>query len=215
GFRYSLSPIDTGYSPPTIVSSATGLRMAIPAWLKALQWMKENLPSDAVVACWWDYGYWVTIIGNKTSIIDNATLNSTQIGEIGYAFMSNETTAYKIFKSFGATHVLVFVTHISYGGTGRLLGFGDEGKWLWMLRIARQVGYNLNESDFISSTGSPTDRFWTDTTLGQLIPYKPVKTGGQTSYTYQPSNLKHFRLLYQSDPPYTSLAYVYIYEIVD
>ena len=215
GLRYTLSPIDTGYTPPTIVSAATGFRMSIPAWLKALDWMKENLPRDAVIACWWDYGYWVTIVGNKTSIIDNATLNSTQVGEIGYAFMSNETTAYKIFRRLGATHVLIFVTHVSYGGGGRLLGYGDEGKWIWMLRIARQTGHNLSESDFLTSAGTPSDKFWTETTLGQLIPFKPVKRGEQVNYVYQPPTLRHFRLVYESDPPYSSLAYVYIYEIVD
>jgi len=215
GLQYAPSPIDTAYSPPTVVSAATGFRMSIPAWLKALEWMRENLPGDAVVACWWDYGYWVTVIGNKTSIVDNATLNSTQIGEIGYAFMSDEATAYRVFKRLGATHVAIFVTHISYGGVGRLLGYGDEGKWIWMLRIARQIGYDLNESDYLTSAGAPSDKFWTETTLGRMIPFKPVSQGGQVSYVYQPPDLRHFRLIYESDPPYSSLAYVYIYEIVD
>jgi len=216
GLRYSISPIDVGYTPPTIVSSATPIRMSIPSWLKTLEWMRNNLPEDAVIACWWDYGYWVTIVGNRTSIVDNATLNSTQIGEIGYAFMSNETVAYKIFKKLGATHVLVFVTHYTYGQQGRLLGYGDEGKWIWMLRIAKQEGHDLEESEYLTEQGAATDKFWTETTLGQLIPYKPVKAGmGQVNYVYQPSTLRHFRMIYQSDPPYTSLAYVYIYELVD
>ena len=215
GIRYTLSGIDAAYNPQTVVSSSIGVRSEVPSWLKALNWMRENLPADAVVACWWDYGYWVTILGNKTSIVDNATLNSTQIGEIGYAFMSDEETAYKIFRRLGATHVLIFVTHWPYGQGGRLLGYGDEGKWIWMLRIAVQEGHKLNESEYLSSQGTPTDKFWSETTLGQLIPFKPVRSGGQINHVYQPSQLKHFRLVYESDPPYTSLAYVYIYEIVD
>lgn len=215
GVRYSLSAIDIGYTPPTIVSSATPFRMAIPTWLKTLEWMRTNLPEDAVVACWWDYGYWVTILGNRTSIADNATLNSTQIGEIGYAFMSNETIAYRTFKKLGATHVLIFVTHIVYGQEARLLGYGDEGKWIWMLRIANQEGHKFNEGEYLTEQGTPTDKFWKETTLAQLIPYKPTQTAGKTIYIYQPTQLNHFRLIYESDEPYSSIAYVYIYELVD
>lgn len=215
GIRYSLSAIDVGYTPPTIISAATPLRTAIPTWLKTLEWMRNNLPEDAVVACWWDYGYWVTILGNRTSIADNATLNSTQIGEIGYAFMSNETLAYETFKKLGATHVLIFVTHYVYGQEANLLGYGEEGKWIWMLRIARQEGHEFNEEEYLTEQGSPTNKFWSETTLGQLIPYKPTQTTGRTIYVYQPVQLNHFRLVYESDEPYSSIAYVYIYELVD
>ena len=221
GFRYSISAIDSAYTPQTIVSASTPLRMKLDAWLNALEWMRNNLPEDAVVACWWDYGYWVTVLGNRTSIVDNATLNSTQIGEIAYAFMSNETVAYKVFKKLGATHVLVFVTHfVQYqaGGTPimRLWTYGDEVKWIWMLRIANQEGHHFNESEYITERGVPTEKFWYGTTIGQLIPYKPTtRAGGVTSDIYQPPSLKHFRLVYQSSPPYSSYAYVYIYEIID
>jgi len=216
GIRYPLSGIDAAYAPPTIVSSSIGARMEIASWLKALEWMRENLPEDSVVASWWDYGYWITILGNRTSIVDNATLNSTQIGEVGYAFMSPEETAYKVFKTLGATHVLIFVTHYPYGQqAGVLLGYGDEGKWIWMLRIAVQEGHQLNESEYMTPEGSPTDKFWSETTLGQLIPFKPYQISGQTYHIYNPSSLRHFKLVYASDEPYTSYAYVYVYELVD
>jgi dolichyl-diphosphooligosaccharide--protein glycosyltransferase len=216
GIRYPLSGIDAAYAPPTIVSSSLPVRAEIPAWLKALEWVRENLPEDAVVASWWDYGYWITILGNRTSVVDNSTLNSTQIGEVGYAFMSNEETAYRVFRNLGATHVLIFVTHYPYGQqAGVLLGYGEEGKWIWMLRIAVQEGHQLNESEYVTSEGNPTDKFWSETTLGQLIPFKPYQISGQTYYVYNPSSLKHFKLVYSSDEPYTSYAYVYIYELVD
>lgn len=220
GVRFTISAIDAGYTPPTIVSSSVPIKSVVPAWLKALGWMRDNLPPDAVVACWWDYGYWITVLGNRTSIVDNATLNSTQIGEVAYAFMtSNETEAYLTLRKLGATHVLVFVTHAgSPAGAGgqvpRLLGFGEEAKWPWMLRIANQVGYNFNETEYLTEQGEPTDKFW-ETTLGKMIPYKPQPMAmGVTGHVYERPQLRHFRLVYQSDPPYTSLAYVYIYEIV-
>ncbi|RLF98949.1 MAG: hypothetical protein DRN47_04565 [Candidatus Wolframiiraptor sp.] len=130
--------------------------------------------------------------------------------------MSNETVAYKIFKKLGATHVLIFVTHVSYGQEARLLGYGDEGKWIWMLRIAEQEGHEINEEEYLTERGAPTNKFWSETTLGQLIPYKPTQIAtGRTVYAYQLAQLKHFKLVYESDRPYSSFAYVYIYEIVD
>lgn len=220
GVRYSISPIDTAYVPPTIVSSSMPIRSSVPDWLKTLSWMRDNLPPNAVVASWWDYGYWITVVGNHTSIIDNATLNTTQIGEVAYAFMSDEETAYRVFRKLGATHVLIFITHTVYttssGNVPMLLGYGDEAKWVWMLRIANQVGYNFTESDYLDQNGRPTDKFWTETLLGMLIPYKPQQIyTGVTGHIYQPSTLNHFRLVYQSSEPYNSYAYVYIYEIVD
>ncbi|MEM0079091.1 MAG: STT3 domain-containing protein [Nitrososphaerota archaeon] len=219
GARYSISAIDVGYSPPTVVSSSLPVRSSVQDWLRTLSWMRDNLPSDAVVASWWDYGYWITILGNRTSIIDNATLNSTQIGEIAYAFMSDEETAYRIFKKFGATHVLIFITHTvysgQYGNVPTFLGYGDESKWIWMLRIANQIGYNLTETEYRDENYQPKEKFWT-TLLGQLIPYKPQQmTGGVTGYFYSPPTLNHFRLVYESSKPYESIAYIYIYEIVD
>ncbi|MCS7126356.1 MAG: hypothetical protein NZ929_05560 [Aigarchaeota archaeon] len=220
GFRYSISPIDVGYSPPTVVSSSLPIKSSVADWLKTLSWMRDNLPPDAVVASWWDYGYWITILGNHTSLVDNATLNTTHIGEVAYAFMSSEETAYRVFRRLGATHVLIFITHGGYqGATGtipNLLGYGDEAKWVWMLRIAKQVGYNFTESDYLDERGSPTNKFWTDTLLGQLIPYKPQQIyTGVTGHVYQSPNLKHFKLIYESSEPYSSYAYIYIYEIVD
>ncbi|MEZ0248397.1 MAG: STT3 domain-containing protein [Thermoproteus sp.] len=76
-------------SPQQIVVSATaGPSVPSADWLDALMWMATRLPQNASVAEWWDYGYWVSILGHRPSLADNSTINSTQIGTIGLAFMS-------------------------------------------------------------------------------------------------------------------------------
>ncbi len=213
----TISPIDQGYQPATIIASSFPARQVITDWMRALNWMRDNLPKDAVVASWWDYGYWITILGEKITLIDNATLNSTQIGDIAHAFMSDENTAVEIFRRYNVTHVVIYVTHqftTQLGQTyGRLLGFGDEGKWIWMLRIANQTGHPYRESEYIDSNFQPTQKFWS-TLLGQLIPYKPTQTAFGQGHLYNPSTLNYFKLVYQSSQPYQSLAYVYIYEVI-
>ncbi len=223
-----LSPIDQAYVPPTVIQSTLPVAANIPDWINALSWMRDNLPDNAVVAAWWDYGYWITVMGNKTTLADNSTTNSTQIGVLALAFMSPPEKAAQILRQYGVTHVLIFVTHevVSYAGTylPRLLGYGDEGKWVWMLRIANQEAQKLgierfSERDYYDPTKpltvGATDRFWKETLLGQLIPYKPRTESGAVTHYYEEPNVSGFKLIYSSSPPYRSYAYVYIYELTD
>lgn len=216
------SPVDQAYFPVTIFSSSTPIKKLEPAWIKALNWIRENLPEDAIVASWWDYGYWISILGNRTTLIDNGTRNTTQIGEIAYAFMSDEETGYRVFKRYGVTHVVVFVTAQPVGQWVSLLGFGDEGKWPWMLRIANQAGYNFTEGDYLDERGQATDKFWEETLIGKLIPFRPIPAErfggvqGQRVFFYSPPELEKFEMVYfSSTVSEQEIAYVYIYELKD
>jgi dolichyl-diphosphooligosaccharide--protein glycosyltransferase len=128
-----LRGVDSGYSPTTIASSSIPLRARIGDWSEALAWMKQNLPRDTVVASWWDYGYWITVKGEKITLADNGTINSTQIAQIGRMFMSNETQALTILKDYDVDYVTVFTT-IGLAQQGQIL-YGDEVKWRWMAKI--------------------------------------------------------------------------------
>jgi asparagine N-glycosylation enzyme membrane subunit Stt3 len=133
------------YSPVTILAASLPVRpsAAVIEWTETLSWMQYNLPEGAIVCSWWDYGYWITVKGNRTSLADNATFNVTQIGGIGLVFMSNETEAIRILSTqFNGprgppTHILVFTSFNGYNGGDQ--GYGDEGKWRWMARIANQT----------------------------------------------------------------------------
>jgi dolichyl-diphosphooligosaccharide--protein glycosyltransferase len=130
------------YTPITITAGSLSLvpNEPVRAWMDALEWMKSNLSPTTAVCSWWDYGYWLTILGNVTSLCDNATINTTQIGLVGRVYMSNETQAVRILKEqFNGPHgpptyILVFTTFASTGQDYSV--GGDEGKWMWMARIA-------------------------------------------------------------------------------
>jgi dolichyl-diphosphooligosaccharide--protein glycosyltransferase len=134
--------IKQAYVPITVTAGSIPIVPNVPitAWMDALVWMKNNLQATTVICSWWDYGYWLTILGNVTSLADNATINSTQIGLIGRTFLSNEEQAVRILKEqFNGpngppAYILVFTT---FASTGQDYGYGgDEGKWQWMARIA-------------------------------------------------------------------------------
>src|SRR4030067_3061554 len=133
---------DQAYIPVTIMSGSAPIRPDEPAleWYETLMWMKFRLPNDAVVASWWDYGYWISIIGNKTTLCDNGTFNLTQIQQVGKMFMSPVGEATEILKPYNAKYVVVFTT---FDSNGNDVGYGDEGKWTWMAKIA-----NLDDKSF-------------------------------------------------------------------
>ncbi len=39
-------------------------------WQYAMQWVRNNTPINATFAHWWDYGYWVEYLGNRSTIAD-------------------------------------------------------------------------------------------------------------------------------------------------
>jgi hypothetical protein len=81
--------------------------------------------------------------GNQTSVIDNATCNSTQIALIGAVLMSNESQSINILKNdFNGTYgppryMVVFGTFQDSSSNGYPeAGYGDEGKWTWFVEIS-------------------------------------------------------------------------------
>ncbi len=140
-----LRGLDAGYAPTTVAASSLPVRAEITDWSEALTWMKTNLPPKTVVVSWWDYGYWITVMGEKITLADNGTTNSTQIAWIGRMFMSTEEDAIAMITEFNEytsrygvnypiSYVVVFST-ISQASSGQFL-YGDEVKWRWMAQIA-------------------------------------------------------------------------------
>jgi dolichyl-diphosphooligosaccharide--protein glycosyltransferase len=126
------------YTPTTITSGSLPIAPNNPVheWFDTLEWTRNNLQSTTAVVSWWDYGYWLTAMGNVTSLADNATINTTQIENIGFMFMGNETMAIKMMRAYNASYILVFTT---FDTNGNWVGFGDDGKWMWMARISGQA----------------------------------------------------------------------------
>jgi dolichyl-diphosphooligosaccharide--protein glycosyltransferase len=105
------SPADSGVS--IAYGGTIFAHSELNDWFQALNWISQNTPQNAVIIAWWDYGYWINVMGNRTSVADNATLNQTRIAEIGQMFMSNTTEAAKLAMDMSQgrpTYVLTFLT---------------------------------------------------------------------------------------------------------
>ncbi len=140
---------------PSIAANVTSANMpvviaALPDWRDALAWMRDNLPPGAVVGCWWDYGYWINVMANKTTVADNNTLNSTQIKLLAIAFLSDENVAIDIYRKLGIQYVVVYDPFYTGPALKGLPGmpWGTYGEFVKSFAMMTIAGYN--SSDYIN-----------------------------------------------------------------
>jgi dolichyl-diphosphooligosaccharide--protein glycosyltransferase len=165
--------------PTAIANGGSVYRLQQDDWVDATQWIAENTEEDAVIAAWWDYGYWITTLGERATLADNATINQTRIETIAKMFSADEQSGLKIAQDLQADYIVVYVVgqkmfESQPGGGGEdvpvyALGQGgEESKKNWIMRIA---GYD--ESKYIENDGfTPKNTFWQSTFLGKLIPFE-------------------------------------------
>lgn len=68
----------------------------VPSLSEAYFWLWQNTKEDARVMSWWDYGYQIAGMANRTTLVDNNTWNNSHIALVGKAMASNESEAYKV-----------------------------------------------------------------------------------------------------------------------
>jgi len=175
--------------PPSIANGGTGFRVKTNDWISALNWISANTSPNSVIASWWDYGYWITTLGNRTSLADNATINQTRIATIAKMFMDQTENGLKIARDLKGDYIVVYIVGQRFSGVNNsevyVLGNGgDESKKQWFIRIG-----GFDENRYLEQDGfTPTPFFWNSTLLGQLIPFTPVSyiLNGAPSSEYQP-----------------------------
>jgi len=91
--------------PNTILNGGSQFLISTNDWSDGMQWLKENTPEDAVVAAWWDYGYWISTLAERKTLADNATLLDWQIRKIAAMYMSTPDHAWQILTSDTETDV--------------------------------------------------------------------------------------------------------------
>jgi dolichyl-diphosphooligosaccharide--protein glycosyltransferase len=161
--------------PTSIANGGTGYRVTTTDWIDALEWIDKNTPMDSVVASWWDYGYWITTLGNRTSLADNATINQTRIAALAKMFIDDPEGGIKIAQDLKSDYILLYLVAQRFPGLNTTSFYtlgngGDESKKQWFMRIG-----GFDERNYLEQDGvTPTPRFWNATLLGKLIPFTPV-----------------------------------------
>ena len=116
--------------PSIIVMARTrdGRVVKVDDYREAYWWVRDNTPEDARIMAWWDYGYQITAIANRTTIADGNTWNHEHIALLGKALTTDIEEGHEIAKHL-ADYVLL------WGGGG-----GDDlAKSPHLARIANSV----------------------------------------------------------------------------
>ena len=178
-------------TPPTILNGGSVFKVSTTDWLESLEWIKNNTPKDSVIAAWWDYGYWISTIGERASLADNSTIHSDVIQNIAKTLLNHPKEAWISLNQMEADYVLVFVAGQKLGIDSEeslylLQGGGDESKKQWFMRIAEK---DLSKYLFFDGI-SGTNFFWNETLLGQMFPFTPIAyvdfQTNQQYLSYQP-----------------------------
>ncbi|KAF1741993.1 hypothetical protein MXB_4853 [Myxobolus squamalis] len=158
------------YERPSVVLSnqnPDGSLYIIDDFRQAYYWLNQNTDPKSKVMSWWDYGYQITGMANRTTIVDNNTWNNSHIALVGRAMASNESAAYSILRSLEVDYVLVI-----FGG---VIGFsGDDiNKFLWMVRISQgEFPRHISEPDYFSEEGAYTIGKDVSDTMKNSLMYK-------------------------------------------
>merc|ERR1740139_747948 len=118
-------------SHPTIVQKGTlksGEEVTVDDYRTCYWWINDNTPKDSRILAWWDYGYQITAIANRTTIADGNTWNHEHIALLGRTLTGSAEEGYQIARHL-ADYVLI------WGGGG-----GDDlAKSPHLARIANSV----------------------------------------------------------------------------
>mmetsp|Transcript_38477 Transcript_38477/g.62276 ORF Transcript_38477/g.62276 Transcript_38477/m.62276 type:complete len:795 (-) Transcript_38477:40-2424(-) len=138
-------------SNPSIMFFATlrgsNERILVDDYREAYFWLRDQTPEDSRVMAWWDYGYQITGIGNRTTIADGNTWNHEHIATLGRCLVSEEKEAHRMIRHL-ADYVLVWS-----GGGG-----DDLAKMPHIARIANSVYSSVCDGDPLCSQLGFLDR---------------------------------------------------------
>jgi dolichyl-diphosphooligosaccharide--protein glycosyltransferase len=128
-----------GMSQPSIMFEANlqdGTKVMVDDYREAYWWLRDNTPKHARVLAWWDYGYQIAGIAERTSIADGNTWNHEHIATLGRCLASPEKEAHRMVRHL-ADYVLLWT-----GGGG-----DDLAKSPHMARIGNSVYSDICPGD--------------------------------------------------------------------
>ena len=125
--------------PPTILHGGSYYLLSNSDWLDSMDWLKNNSPEDSIIASWWDYGYWITTLSDRTTIVDNATLNDWQIKKMAYALITTPENSWHILNSHYTEDVS------EYLGEENVVEWGNESYDDYLLKEEEKIAAGEGE----------------------------------------------------------------------
>jgi len=108
------------FAPSILTGGSAVQTTASDDWFEAMTWLKENSEPNAVIAAWWDYGYWITTLSERSTLVDNATLIDWQIKKVAFSLITTPDNSWNILGSHYSKDIS------KYLGDDTILAFGGE-----------------------------------------------------------------------------------------
>jgi asparagine N-glycosylation enzyme membrane subunit Stt3 len=132
-------------------------------WQKAMQWVRDETPKQAVFSHWWDYGYWVQSIGNRATVLDGGNAISYWNYLMGRLVLTgdNQADALEFLYNHNATHLLIDSSDIGKYGAFSSIGSDKElDRYSWMaafLLDEKQIQETKNQTILVYPGGISLD----------------------------------------------------------
>ena len=131
-------------------------------WQRAMAWVRDTTPQDAVFAHWWDYGYWVQSLGERATVLDGGNAYPYWDHLMGrHALTGRDTpTALEFLYTHKVTHLLIDSSDIGKYGAFSSIG-SDENydRRSWIPVFSRQrMEEAKNRSILTFQGGFPLDQ---------------------------------------------------------
>ncbi|KAK2962155.1 putative Dolichyl-diphosphooligosaccharide--protein glycosyltransferase subunit STT3A [Blattamonas nauphoetae] len=156
-YFFAMHAIDlasNAYSNPQIVmkwkqrDGGNTSYVTVDDFREAYSWLRHNTETNARVMSWWDYGYQLTAVANRTVIVDNNTWNNSHIAMVGRTFAQNESAAFASCQVLGVDYILLlYGGHTAYGND-------DINKFHWMLQISSREFPEIIPEEYTSENAA-------------------------------------------------------------
>ena len=159
-------------NPPSIMNGgAPTVSPGNDDWVKAMKWVELNTPEDAVIAAWWDYGYWITGLSERTTLQDGAANRPDRMKDVAEAFTSEKSVGIEKLRELGANYLIVnTVATKDSDGYWQVIG-GDIMKRQWHYEyqgLEEPTEYGVSLIDQLTPFEYGDDK-WTLKSKGSLI----------------------------------------------
>ncbi len=124
----SVVGVAQSYTSINYAAKYTGLS-ADSQWQNTMAWVRENTTSFDIFGHWWDYGYWVQTLGERTTIADGGYHPNYLVHFIGRYVLTtpNPETAFSYLKTTNVSYLLIDQTDLGkYSAYSKI---GSDENW--------------------------------------------------------------------------------------
>ncbi len=173
-------------------------------WQKAMKWVRDETPQNAVFGHWWDYGYWVQSIGERATVLDGGNAITFWNYWMGRLVLTgdNQNDTLEFLYAHNTTHFLIDSSDIGKYGAFSSIGSDenyDRVSWIsYFLLDESQIQETNNQTIYVYTGGTGLDEDLTieqggkeiflpasQTGIGAIvIPFETTEQGIQPSQPY-------------------------------